>query len=177
MLADLARQLFDAAGAADPFDPAPGPRRSGPPWSTGTSPTRPHRPDGGAAGPDLGPGRRRRAALTRVGAVQGALAAGYADAAAGAHAGRAGCDPVRPRSTAQDEAERAARASEARFRAVFAGAAIGIGVGDVDGTHPGREPGPDKMLGYPVDEMRRRNVGEFMHPDDTGRGLGSCTSS
>ena len=70
--------------------------------------------------------------------------------------------------TARGEAERAARVSEARFKAVFAGAAIGIGVGDTEGTILDANPALTTMLGYTVQEMRQRNVGEFMHPEDTG---------
>ena len=40
---------------------------------------------------------------------------------------------ARPRWQARDEVEQALRDSEARFRAVFNGAAIGIGIADVDG--------------------------------------------
>ena len=68
---------------------------------------------------------------------------------------------------AQDEAEQAARELEARFRAVFSGAAVGIGVGDVDGRILDVNPALQKMLGYTVEEMRQRNVGEFIHPADT----------
>ena len=68
----------------------------------------------------------------RIAAAQGALAAGFARA-------------LRDRTFAQqeriarsawqarDEVEQALRDSEARFRAVFTGAAIGIGIAGVDG--------------------------------------------
>ncbi len=102
----------------------------------------------------------------RLADLQGALAAGYAERLQ--ERTFAEQDAIRAAAmTAQDEAERTARALEARFRAVFAGAAVGIGVGDVDGRILDVNPALRKMLGYSVDEMRARNVGEFIHPADT----------
>jgi diguanylate cyclase (GGDEF)-like protein/PAS domain S-box-containing protein len=105
-------------------------------------------------------------AMSRVGAVLGALAAGYATRLQ--ERTLAEQEAIRVAAlTARSEAERAAKVSEARFQAVFAGAAIGIGVGDTEGTILDANPALTKMLGYTVNEMRRRNVGEFMHPEDT----------
>ncbi|HEY7814382.1 MAG TPA: EAL domain-containing protein, partial [Nakamurella sp.] len=102
----------------------------------------------------------------RVGELLGGLAAGYA--ARLQERTLAEQDAIRTAAmTAQDEAERTARAMEARFRAVFAGAAVGIGVGGVDGRILDVNPALQKMLGYSMAEMRRRSVGEFIHPADT----------
>jgi len=105
-------------------------------------------------------------ASSRNGAVLGALAAGYASRLQ--ERTFAEQDAIRAAAmTARQEAERAARVSEERFQAVFAGAAIGIGLGDTDGNILDANPALTKLLGYSVEEMRSRNVGEFMHPDDT----------
>lgn len=102
----------------------------------------------------------------RLGAMQGALAAGYATRLQ--ERTLAEQDEIRAAAvTALRQAEQAARFSEARFRAVFAGAAIGIGVGDTQGNILDANPALAKMLGYSVHQMRRRNVSDFMHPDDT----------
>ena len=97
--------------------------------------------------------------------MQGALAAGYAHRLQ--ERTLAEQDEIRSAaSAALGEAELAARASEARFRAVFAGAAIGIGLGDAQGNILDANPALRKMLGYSVRQMRTRNVGDFMHPED-----------
>ena len=103
--------------------------------------------------------------MSRIGAVQGALAAGYAHRLQ--ERTLAEQDEIRfAASAALGEAEMAARASEARFRAVFAGAAIGIGLGDAQGNILDANPALRKMLGYTTRQMRKRNVGDFMHPED-----------
>ncbi|MCP2259348.1 PAS domain S-box-containing protein/diguanylate cyclase (GGDEF) domain-containing protein [Streptoalloteichus tenebrarius] len=103
--------------------------------------------------------------VERVAAVQGALAAGYAEA-------------LRQRTldeqeaisqavfVARDQTEQALRASEARFRAVFAEAAIGIGVGDMAGRILEANASLLEMMGYSLEELRQRNVRDFMHPED-----------
>ncbi|TDB80089.1 bifunctional diguanylate cyclase/phosphodiesterase [Micromonospora sp. KC721] len=101
----------------------------------------------------------------RIAAVQGALAAGFARA-------------LRDRTFSQQErisrsawqardaVERALRDSEARFRAVFTGAAIGIGIAGIDGAILDvNQPFAD-MLGYSIEELRQINVAELFHPDD-----------
>ncbi|MFI5833279.1 putative bifunctional diguanylate cyclase/phosphodiesterase [Micromonospora sp. NPDC051300] len=112
----------------------------------------PARPDG----PEL----RERVAL-----VQGAFAAGFA---------RALRDRVfaqqeriaRSAWQARDTVEQALRDSEARFRAVFTGAAIGIGIAGVDGQIIEVNQSFADMLGYTVAEMRRMNVSALAHADD-----------
>jgi diguanylate cyclase (GGDEF)-like protein/PAS domain S-box-containing protein len=66
----------------------------------------------------------------------------------------------------RDRAEAALQASEARFRAVFSDAAVGIGIGDVSGRILEVNAALVGMLGYPPDEFRRRAVSDFLHPDD-----------
>lgn len=67
---------------------------------------------------------------------------------------------------AREEVLTALRESEARFRAIFDGAAIGIGIGDVHGQILQTNPAVQAMFGYSEEEMRRRVVGQFMHPED-----------
>lgn len=101
----------------------------------------------------------------RVAALQGAMAAGFA----GALRERTFTQQERiARSAwqARDEVERALRDSEARFRAVFSGAAIGIGIGLVDGQIIDVNQAFADMLGYSIEELRRRNVSSLFHPDD-----------
>ncbi|MGK5738962.1 putative bifunctional diguanylate cyclase/phosphodiesterase [Micromonospora sp. URMC 103] len=104
-------------------------------------------------------------AAERIAGLQGALAAGFARA-------------LRDRTFAQqeriarsawqarDEAEQALRDSEARFRAVFTGAAIGIGIADTDGRIIDVNQSFADMLGYSVEELRQVNVGSLFHTDD-----------
>jgi diguanylate cyclase (GGDEF)-like protein/PAS domain S-box-containing protein len=102
---------------------------------------------------------------SRIAALQGALSAGYAQS-------------LRERTLdeqeaireavldARDHAEAALRASEARFRAVFAEAAIGMGISDTDGNILEVNQSLQDMLGYPAAELRQRNLRSLMHPAD-----------
>ncbi|MFE5331481.1 putative bifunctional diguanylate cyclase/phosphodiesterase [Embleya sp. NPDC056575] len=104
--------------------------------------------------------------LERVSALTGALAAGYAEA-------------LRRRTldeqeaihaavlVARDNAEHALHTSEARFRAVFDQAAIGIGIGDVDGNVIDVNQAMTTMFAASVEEMCKRQVRDFMHAGDT----------
>src|ERR687885_1025876 len=67
---------------------------------------------------------------------------------------------------ARQQMEQALRESEARFRALFEAAAIGIGIGDMEGRILETNPAMQALLGYRAEEMRHRTVAEFMHPDD-----------
>src|SRR5438132_1223875 len=67
---------------------------------------------------------------------------------------------------ARQQMEQALRESEARFRALFEAAAIGIGIGDVEGRILETNRALQELLGYRADEIRHRRVAEFMHPDD-----------
>ncbi|MER7456115.1 EAL domain-containing protein [Micromonospora sp. NPDC126480] len=101
----------------------------------------------------------------RVAALQGALAAGFARALRD----RTFTQQERiARSAwqARDEVEQALRDSEARFRAVFAGAAIGIGIAGVDGHVLDVNQAFSDMLGYSIEELRQINVASLFHPDD-----------
>ncbi|TDC72813.1 EAL domain-containing protein [Micromonospora sp. KC606] len=104
-------------------------------------------------------------AAERVVALQGALAAGFARALRD----RTFTQQERiARSAwqARDTVERALRDSEARFRAVFTGAAIGIGIAGIDGEIIDvNQPFAD-MLGYTIEELRQINVASLFHPDD-----------
>jgi diguanylate cyclase (GGDEF)-like protein/PAS domain S-box-containing protein len=66
---------------------------------------------------------------------------------------------------AQTEAERALAASEARFRAVFESAAIGIGIADLDGRVLEVNNALTRMFGSEAHVMRR-NVSEWVHPEN-----------
>lgn len=97
--------------------------------------------------------------------LQHAMAAGYAQA-------------LRERTLAEQEAISAAaltaqgvvaealHASEARFRAVFEGAAIGIGIADLDGNILQINGALMRMFGGSEQTVRGRRVQEWTHPDD-----------
>jgi diguanylate cyclase (GGDEF)-like protein/PAS domain S-box-containing protein len=103
--------------------------------------------------------------LPAVHALAGALAAGYAAT-------------LRDRTLDEQEAirravlvarqhtEQALHASEARFRAMFHEAAIGIGLGDMKGRILEVNPAMTRMFGHTADEFRALTVGELAHPDD-----------
>ncbi|MEV4724356.1 putative bifunctional diguanylate cyclase/phosphodiesterase [Micromonospora humida] len=101
----------------------------------------------------------------RVAALQGGLAAGF---------GRALRDRTfsqqeriaRSAWQARDSVERALRDSEARFRAVFTGAVIGIGIAGIDGQIIDVNQSFADMLGYTPEELRQTNVSALFHPDD-----------
>ncbi|MFI2619053.1 putative bifunctional diguanylate cyclase/phosphodiesterase [Streptomyces sp. NPDC018584] len=98
--------------------------------------------------------------------IQHAVAAGFAQA-------------LRERTLAEQEAiSRAAlsarsavaealHASEARFRAVFHGAAIGIGIAGLDGTILEVNDALVRMFGGLESNLRGRNAAEWTHPDDS----------
>ncbi|MGW7074952.1 putative bifunctional diguanylate cyclase/phosphodiesterase [Streptomyces sp. NPDC054866] len=112
---------------------------------------------------DGGPQEELRARSARL---QHAVAAGFAAA-------------LRERTLAEQEAiSRAAldarsavaealHASEARFRAVFHGAAIGIGIADLTGTVLEVNDALIRMFGGLENQVRGRNVSEWTHPDDS----------
>ncbi len=104
-------------------------------------------------------------AAARISRLTGSLAAGYAGA-------------LRERTLEEQEAisramlvarraaEQKLAASEARFRAMFTEAAIGIGIGDLDGNILHANRSLLQMFGYSAEEFRRRNVVEMVHPED-----------
>ena len=69
-------------------------------------------------------------------------------------------------SAAREQAEAALRASQARFRAIFDAAAMGIGLADMNGAVLETNGALEAMLGYSGDELRRMRVTDFTHPDD-----------
>jgi PAS domain S-box-containing protein len=58
------------------------------------------------------------------------------------------------------------RASEARFRAIFEHAAVGVGLGDTDGRLLAANPALQEMLGYSEEELKGITYTELTHPDD-----------
>ena len=103
----------------------------------------------------------------RLARLQSALAAGYVSA-------------LRQRTLAEQEqlsmavldarkqVEQALRDSEKRFRAVFAGAAVRIGIAAVDGRILDVNQAFCDMFGYTAEELRRINVRDLvMHPQDS----------
>ncbi|MEV0426448.1 EAL domain-containing protein [Micromonospora sp. NPDC050495] len=104
-------------------------------------------------------------ARERIAALQAALAAGFARALRDRTFSQQE-RIARSAWQARDAVEQALRDSEARFRAVFTGAAIGIGIAGIDGTIIDvNQPFAD-MLGYRIDELREINVAALFHADD-----------
>ncbi|MEU1290872.1 EAL domain-containing protein [Streptomyces sp. NPDC005840] len=101
----------------------------------------------------------------RASRLQHAMAAGFAQA-------------LRERTLAEQEAISAAalkaqgvvaealHASEARFRAVFEGAAIGIGIADLDGNILQTNNALMRMFGLTEQAIRGRRVTEWTHAED-----------
>ncbi|MFF3618380.1 putative bifunctional diguanylate cyclase/phosphodiesterase [Streptomyces sp. NPDC002467] len=69
--------------------------------------------------------------------------------------------------TARTDAQEALHASEARFRAVFEGAAVGIGIADLEGNILEVNDALLEMFGGMEGHVRGRKVTEWGHPDDT----------
>ncbi|TQS45725.1 putative bifunctional diguanylate cyclase/phosphodiesterase [Cryptosporangium phraense] len=67
--------------------------------------------------------------------------------------------------TAQSDAQRALRASEARFRAVLAGAPAGIALATPDGQLTDVNDGLANLLGLPVSTLVGRRLVEFLVPE------------
>ncbi|MEU9332843.1 EAL domain-containing protein [Streptomyces sp. NPDC048290] len=111
---------------------------------------------------DDGPQDDLRARSSRI---QHAMAAGFAQA-------------LRARTLAEQESiaqaalraqgvvAQALHASEARFRAVFEGAAIGIGIADLDGNVLETNAALLRMFGGGEHTVRSRNVRDWTHVDD-----------
>ncbi|MFC6017358.1 putative bifunctional diguanylate cyclase/phosphodiesterase [Plantactinospora solaniradicis] len=102
---------------------------------------------------------------SRIPALQGALAAGFAQALR-----RRTFDQqeriAQAAWAARDRVERALRDSETRFRAVFVDVAIGIGIADVDGQIIDVNRSFAELLGYTVPELREINVSSLFYQDD-----------
>ncbi|CAM3281088.1 putative bifunctional diguanylate cyclase/phosphodiesterase [Streptomyces albus] len=67
---------------------------------------------------------------------------------------------------AQAAVEEALHASETRFRAVFKDATLGIGIADMNGRLCDANGALARMFGRSEEEMRRRNINDWVHPDD-----------
>ena len=101
----------------------------------------------------------------RCARLQHALAAGFAEA-------------LRRRTLAEQEAiaqaalraqgvvAQALHATEARFRAVFEGAAIGIGIADLEGNVLQVNGALLRMFGQSEQALRSRSILQWTHPDD-----------
>lgn len=63
-------------------------------------------------------------------------------------------------------AEQELRKSEARFRAVFRSAAIGMMIADLEGQVLEANPALQRMLGYSTDELRHMRPTDRLHPED-----------
>jgi len=63
-------------------------------------------------------------------------------------------------------AEAALRESEARFRAIYEGATIGVVMFGPDGYPVSTNPAFQRMLGYSGDELRQMRFRSITHPDD-----------
>ena len=68
--------------------------------------------------------------------------------------------------TERKEAEEAMRASEARFRSMFEGAAIGMALVNKDGWGMENNPALQQMMGYTHDELHASSSIRLVHPDD-----------
>ncbi|HSA51039.1 MAG TPA: EAL domain-containing protein [Yinghuangia sp.] len=103
--------------------------------------------------------------LLRITQVQGAFAAGYAEA-------------LRNRTLAEQRAvhaavldareltEQALHTSEARFRAVFEQSSLGIAIAGIDGVILDVNPALAQMFGVPTDDLPGRRIRDFMLADD-----------
>ena len=105
--------------------------------------------------------------VERVAALQGSFAAGFARAM-WLHT-LDGQEEVRGAYLiAKAEAQEAMRVSEARFRAVFGGAAIGIGIADVDGTILEINSLMAEMMGVPAGALPGQNLKAILDDEDGG---------
>lgn len=68
--------------------------------------------------------------------------------------------------TERKQVEEALKGSEARFRAIFEKAAIGIAVLDLEGRIVDSNPAWQRMLGYSAEELRDMSFSDYRHPAD-----------
>ena len=73
--------------------------------------------------------------------------------------------------TEQVEARRALADSEARFRATFENAAVGVALVGSDGSILRANNSFARMLGYSVEELKTRTFQDLTHPDDLATNL------
>jgi PAS domain S-box-containing protein len=74
-------------------------------------------------------------------------------------------------TTEQVEARRALADSEARFRATFENAAVGVALVGTDGSILRANNSFARMLGYSVEELTTRTFQDVTHPDDLAKNL------
>jgi diguanylate cyclase (GGDEF)-like protein/PAS domain S-box-containing protein len=102
----------------------------------------------------------------RVAEIQGALAAGYAQALRDRVLDEQ--EEIRTAALwARARAEEARWSSEARFRAVFVGTALGMAISTVDGNLIEVNQAMSEMLGYTEEELLNRHASAFIHPEDS----------
>jgi diguanylate cyclase (GGDEF)-like protein/PAS domain S-box-containing protein len=98
-------------------------------------------------------------------ALQGSLAAGYAQALRDRTLREQ--ESIRQALVdAREQTELALHSSRARFHAVFAEAAIGIGVIGDDHRLVDANRSLAGMLGHPTNELEQRDLIDFVHPED-----------
>jgi PAS domain S-box-containing protein len=73
--------------------------------------------------------------------------------------------------TEQVEARRALADSEARFRATFENAAVGVALVGIEGSILRANKSFARMLGYSVEELTTRTFQDLTHPDDLASNL------
>ncbi len=159
-LRDLVQRLRDAL-RADPFDPAPA-RRVGADLVAANF----------TSGETLGRtvevlGDAFAAAGSRSLRLLGAVSEGYSHAL-WEHTLDAQEEIRAAAVLARAEAERALQASEARFRAVFAGSALGIGIADLSGKLIDANATLAEMTGYRREELRGMAVTSLAYPTEAG---------
>ncbi|MBQ0922592.1 putative bifunctional diguanylate cyclase/phosphodiesterase [Saccharopolyspora endophytica] len=104
----------------------------------------------------------------RVAALQAALCSGFVQAARKRTLDEQ--EAIRQAVLdARDAVELALRTSEARFRAIFSEAAIGIGIADIEGRILEVNASLARILGRSADDIRRMHVPDMVHPADSER--------
>ncbi|MFE4534454.1 putative bifunctional diguanylate cyclase/phosphodiesterase [Streptomyces scopuliridis] len=168
-LLPLARELQEALHA-HPFDTAPATR-------VGAALVAAHCTDPEALGRTLGVvdsylvlycGTEELAAednRARCARLQHSLAAGFAHALRERTLSEQEAI-ARSALAARNDAEDALHATQARFHAVFEGAAIGIGIADLEGNVLEVNDTLTQMFGGLEHHVRSRNVSEWVHPED-----------
>ncbi|GAB2817914.1 putative bifunctional diguanylate cyclase/phosphodiesterase [Streptomyces daliensis] len=118
-----------------------------------------------AADPEAAPVLPADEAGARCARLQHAIAAGFSQTLRDRTLGEQE-SLSRAALAAQTAVEEALHASETRFRAVFKDTTIGISIADMDGRIRDANGALARMFGRSEEEMRRRNVNEWVHPDD-----------
>jgi diguanylate cyclase (GGDEF)-like protein/PAS domain S-box-containing protein len=112
-------------------------------------------------------GRSVPDARSRLSELQGSIAAGHT-AALRDRILTAQEALIRAALIARNRAQSLLHATETRFRTVFAGSAVGISISALDGTILDANQALLDMLSHPLEELRKRSIADFVHPDDAG---------